>query len=265
MGNPSPNEPVVQALFRRFRHSAATSVAAMMLFVVLATMWLVAAATAQVWYHSAPSGYQFASISAFYRWIDLGVAGVVLMFGSLVHRLWRFKPRPALAVLALCIGAAGELLIVLLVTRHAIETAPYGVDSGEGAAAIATLGLAQVVLVGLLRLFLGRFAQVGPEQPRGSHGRFRWSGLLCIVGMVITCGAFAAWSLCDGTTLIVRTSLIAGEPRMTNVGAWWPGLFAAMVTLMVITAICTPGIFSRTKRDAGPIVPSSGLDRLLQP
>jgi len=228
----------------------------MMLFVVLAILWLVAAATAQVWDHSVPPGYVFASISSFHPWIGLGIAGTTLTVGSLVHRLWRVKPRLASVVLALCIGAAGELLLVLLVTHRSIVTARYGVDSGEGAGAIEILILAQVILVVVLRLFLGRSALLGPERRRGWGGRFRWSGLLGIVGTVITCGAFAAWSLYDGTTLIVSAGLIAGEPIMTNVGAWWPGLFAAMATLMVVTVACAPGLW-RAERGAEPVAPSA--------
>lgn len=243
----------------RIRYSAATSVAAMMLFVVLATTWLVAAATAQVWYHSVPPGYVFPSLPPFHLWTGVGIAGVALAVGFLVHRLCRVKPRLALVVLAFCIGAAGELLVVLLVTHQAITTARYGVDSGEGTGAIVALVLAQLVLVGFLRLFVGRFARPGPERRRGWRGRVRWSGLLGIVGMIVTCGAFAAWSLYDGTTLIVSTSLIAGEPTMTNVGAWWPGLFAAMVTLTVVALACAPGIIWRTESGAEPVVPATSV------
>ena len=58
----SQSEPVTgPPLFWRIRHAPATAMAAMALFLVLSCLWLVAAATAQVWYHSAPSNYVFAS------------------------------------------------------------------------------------------------------------------------------------------------------------------------------------------------------------
>lgn len=240
MGDP-PGPPsqsaISSSLLSRIWHSPATSGAAMTLFVVLSALWLVAAVTAQVWYHSAPPGYVFSSRSGFYVWVGVGIAGTVLALGSVVHRLWSVRQRPVSVILTICIAVAAELLLLLLVTRHAIATAPYGVDSGEGAAAIATLGLAQVVLVAMLMPLAGRSTRLVSLRGRSPHGRLQWFGLLGLVGMVITCGAFAAWSLHDGTTLIVSTSLIAGQPRMTNVGAWWPGLFAAMATLVVISLV----------------------------
>ncbi len=253
MGDP-PDPPSQSAinpsLLSWIRHSPATSGAAMALFVVLSALWLVAAVTAQVWYHSAPPGYVFSSRSGFYVWVGVGIAGTVLALGSVVQRLWSVRQRPVSVILTICIGAAAELLLVLLVTRHAIATAPYGVDSGEGAAAIAALGLAQVVLVAMLMPLIGRSTRLDSLRGRSPHGRFQWFGLLGLVGMVITCGAFAAWSLYDGTTLIVRTSLIAGQPRMTNAGAWWPGSFAAMATLTVISLVCARG--RQTESPAGP-------------
>ncbi len=149
----------------RIRHSAAPSAAAMLLFLVLSGLWLVAAGTAQIWYHSAPPGYVFASGDGFYVWFGIGISGALLTLVSLLQILPNGAPgadsvpshKRGMAiwvVLAGCIGAAGELLVVTIVTRHSIATAPFGADSGEGAAAIAALGLAQIVLVGLLTPFL---------------------------------------------------------------------------------------------------------------
>ena len=241
-------------MLRLMRHSEATSAAAMLLFLALSGMWLVAAGTARVWYHSAPAGYVFPSPDTFYVWFGVGVFGVVLTFGSLVRillakggatREWAPGHRRAVAafwvLLAVCVGAAGELLLVLLVTRHAIATAPFGVDSGERPAAIAALGLAQILLVGVLAPFLSRFFQLAPERDRGRD----WSGLLGPVGMAIACSAFAVWSLHDGTALIVNTSVIAGTSAMTNAGTWWPGLFAAMSALTVVAIVCSPVIVHR--------------------
>ncbi|MGO9150864.1 MAG: hypothetical protein ACLQQM_06300 [Acidimicrobiales bacterium] len=153
---PPSQSAISPSLLSRIRHSPATSGAAMALFVVLSALWLVAAVTAQVWYHSAPPGYVFSSRSGFYAWVGVGIAGTVLALGSVVHRLWSVRRGPVSVILTICIAVAAELLLVLVVTRHAIATAPYGVDSGEGAAAIATLGLAQVVLVAMLMALIGR-------------------------------------------------------------------------------------------------------------
>jgi len=237
------------------RHSGAISAAAMLLFLVLSAIWLVAAGTARVWYHSAPAGYVFPSPDEFYVWFGIGSFGVVLTFGSLVRIVLakggatgdgEYSHRRAVDavwfVLAVCIGAAGELLLVLLVTRHAIATAPFGVDSGERPAAIASLGLAQILLVGFLAPFLSRFLQLAPER---DSGRPDWSALLGTAGMAVACAAFAVWSLHDGTTLIVNTRVIAGTSAMTNAGAWWPGLFAAMSALTVVAIVCSPVIVRR--------------------
>jgi len=78
MGDP-PGPPsqsaIISSLLSRIWHSPATSGAAMTLFVVLSALWLVAAVTAQVWYHSAPPGYVFSSRSGFYVWVGVGIAG----------------------------------------------------------------------------------------------------------------------------------------------------------------------------------------------
>jgi len=61
--------------------------------------------------------------------------------------------------------------------------------------------------------------------------------MIGLSGMVLGCGAFAAWSLQDGpTAMVVNTRLIAGTAWMTNAGAWWPGLFAAMLALTLVVA-----------------------------
>ncbi len=233
----------------------------MLPFLVLSGLWLVAAGTAHVWYHSAPPGYVFASSDAFHVWFGIGISGAILTIVSVAQILCarggfyiegssRHQRRLALArlALALCIGAAGELLLVLLVTRHAISTAPFGADSGEAAVPIAELGLAQVLFVGVLAALVSRILRFAPAHDRGSH----WSGFLGPAGMALTCTAFALWSLQDGTRLIVNTTVIAGTPAMTNSGAWWPGLFAAMCALTIVAVVCAPGIGRRADGDGTP-------------
>jgi hypothetical protein len=146
--------------------------------------------------------------------------------------------------------------IVIIVTHLAIATAPLGVWSGEGAMAVAVLAVAQVVLVAFLAPFVGRFFRFVPQHDRGAPAGLQWSGPLGLVGMVVTCVAFAAWSLHDGNALIVNTALIAGRSEITNVGAWWPGLFAAMAALTVVAITCAPGISWRAKGGAEPVPPS---------
>jgi|GEM_PF-3238326 hypothetical protein len=263
----------------RIRHSPATSEVAMILVVALSALWLVAAATAQVWYHSvAPCIRQACPPSPSYTglhvWLVIGTFGAVLALGSLalvaramggrrqgvssnLHRvLWGI-------VLAGCAGVLVEFVLVHLVTDHAMATAPLGFNnSGEGAAAIAVLAVAQPVLVGFLVLAWSRLLPtVGPEHARARRRRWSWFGPLGLVGMVITCGAFAAWSLRDGTTLIVNTTIIAGRSGVANVGAWWPGLFAAMAALTVVALACAPGIVLRTEGGAEPVVPSMSDER----
>ena len=249
-----PAQSAPRALLWRIGHSPAIGAAAMMMFLVLAALWLAAALTAQVWYHSAPPGYVFSSLSTFYVWVAAGIAGAVLTLGSLAQRLWRLKQRPVSLVLTACLAVPAELGVVLLVTHHAIVTAPYGVDSGEGVVAIAILVVAQLLLLGAVAASLARFARLDDERALGSRGRLQWSGLLGTVGMVITCAAFAVWSLHDGTTLLVSTGLIAGEQTVSNVGAWWPGLFAAMAALTVMTVIRAPGA-RRARHGVEPLVP----------
>ena len=243
----------------RVRRSPATSAAAMVLFVVLVALWIGAAATARVWYHSAPSGYAFPSRSHFYVWIALGVVGALLVLSSLVHRMWPACQRWLLVVTTACCGAVADLVLVHLVTDHTMATAPLGYNnSGEGAVAIVALGVAQPVLVGALALVLGRLLpSVPPERVPRARQRLSWSDLGSLAGMVLACGAFAAWSLNNGTTLIVDTSLIAGRSAVTNVGAWWPGLFAAMATLAIVAVACTRDVISRGDGRSEPVPPQA--------
>jgi hypothetical protein len=71
--------------------------------------------------------------------------------------------------------------------------------------------------------------------------------------MTATCVALAVWSLKDGTVLVVDTSVIAGKSSVTNVGAWWPGLFAAMVALTVVAVAGAPGVIWKLTRARRPV------------
>ena len=71
--------------------------------------------------------------------------------------------------------------------------------------------------------------------------------------MALTCTAFGAWSLQDGTRLIVNTIVIAGTSAMTNAGAWWPGLFAAVAALTLVAITGAPGIVRRAHNDNEPV------------
>jgi hypothetical protein len=259
MGNRSdvPDSTLEPSVLWRVRQWPGTNEAAQFLFVVLAAMWLEAAATAQVWEHSAPAGYRFPSRSSFYVWIALGVVGVLLAFGSLVGRVWPPRRRRLVVVIA-CLGTAGEIVLAHLLTGHAVATAPLGFNnSGEAATAIVALAISQLALVGALSLVLGPVLATGSGRAHRLRDRPSWSRLSGPAGMVLACGAFAGWSLCDGTALIVNTSLIAGKSSITNVGAWWPGLFAAMVVLTVVALVCTPGIPPSADVAAGLGPPSS--------
>lgn len=61
MGDPadSPASAAEPSMMRRVRQSPGTSEATLLLFVIVAALWLEAAATAQVWYHSAPPATAF--------------------------------------------------------------------------------------------------------------------------------------------------------------------------------------------------------------
>jgi hypothetical protein len=264
----------------RIRHSPATSGAAMVLFLVVSALWLVAAGTAQVWNHSMPPCLRPAcpqppSHTSLHVWLLLGIAGAVLTLASLVPLV-----RPAVSerrdagnarrvrriVAAGFAGALAEVLVVLLVTHIAVVTAPLGFEnSGEAGVAIGILGVAQPALVGALALVWARLLRASPGKPRPSTRRIRpWRAMLGLGGMVLSCGAFAAWSLRAGTTsLLVNTRLIAGTAWITNVGAWWPGLFAALLALTLVAAACAPGMTS-TAGSKIPLVPSAG-DRTASP
>jgi hypothetical protein len=163
-------------------------------------------------------------------------------------------------------GALAEVIVVLLVTHVAIVTAPLGFEnSGEAGAAVGILGVAQPALAGALALVWGRLLRLDPGEPRpGTCQILPWMAMLGLGGMVLSCGAFAAWSLLDGTTaLLVNTKLIAGTAWMTNAGAWWPGLFAAMLALTLVAAACAPGMTPAAEGKV-PHVPSTG-DRNASP
>ena len=87
-----------------------------------------------------------------------------------------------------------------------------------------------------------------------------WAAIFSVGGMVLGCGAFAAWSLQDGMTpmAVVNARLIAGTPWITNVGAWWPGLFAAMVALTLVAAAGAPGMTCSAEGTVPLPPPASG-------
>jgi hypothetical protein len=240
-------------LVGRVLKSTATGAVATLLFVVISALWIVAAATARVWYHSAPPGYEFPRRSGLYVWVVLAAVGALLAFGSLLQCVWPVLRRQPLVVIVACVGAAAEIVLVHLVTGHAMATAPLGFDdSGEGAAAIVALGVSQPVLVGALALILGRLPTAGRRRVARDRQRSSWSYVGSLVGMVIACGALAAWSLYDRTAFVVDTSLIAGKSAVTNVGAWWPGLFAAVVALMVAGVVSVPAVVRKPALGPSP-------------
>jgi hypothetical protein len=275
MGDSSgpPHRPATgPALIRRIRHSPAPGAAAMILFLAVSALWLVAAATAQVGVESTPGCLrpvcpQPPSYTSFHVWLLLGTAGAVLTLASfavVARDAVRNRPwvgpghRVRRAVVAGFAGALAEVVVVLLVTHVAIVTAPLGFEnSGEAGVAIGILAAAQPVLAGALALMWGRLLPGGPGEPRpGTHRTGAWRAVAGLGGMVLSCGAFAAWSLRDGTTYLVHTRLIAGTATITNAGAWWPGLFAAMAALMLIAAACAPGL-APGSRGTVPRAPSA--------
>ena len=258
----------------RMRRSPAASAAAMVLFVVVSALWLVGAGTARPAVISHPGCLpgracpQPPSYASLHVWLLLGIAGAVLMLASFVlvarravgeRREVGTARKVRLAVVTVVAGAVVEVLVVYLVTHIAIVTAPLGFEySGETAAPILILGVAHLALVGALALVLGGLLRLSPGQPRPNAGRIRpWTAVLGLGGMVVGCGAFAAWSLRAGTIpLVVNTRLIGGPAWVTNAGAWWPGLFAAMVALLLAAAVCAPGMTSTTDGKV-PRVPSA--------
>jgi hypothetical protein len=269
----SPPQPDPAPLWR-IRHSPAPSAAAMVLFVVVSALWLVAAGTARPAVISQPGCLpgracpQPPSYVSLPVWLLLGLVGAVLTLASFVlvarravgeRREVGSARKVRLAVVTVVAGAVAEVLVVYLVTHVAIVTAPLGFEySGETAAPIGMLGVAQLALAGALALVWGRLLRLSPGQPRLNARRIRsWTAVLGLGGMVLGCGAFAAWSLRAGTIpLVVNTRLIGGPAWVTNVGAWWPGLFAAMVALLLAAAVCAPGMTSTTDGKV-PRVPST--------
>jgi hypothetical protein len=240
----------------RIRHSPAVSGAALVLFLVVSVLWLVAAGTAQVAVESTPGCIRLCppppSYTSLHVWFLVGIAGAVLTLASfaLMARS-AVRGRPGVgarqvrwAVLAGLAGVVAEVIIVLLVTHQAIVTAPLGFEnSGEQRVPIGILAAAQPVLAGVLAFVWGRLLRVSPGEPRpGTHRIHAWRGMAGLGGMVLTCAAFAAWSIRDGNALLVHTRLIAGSALIANSGAWWPGLFAAMVALTLVAAACAPGL-----------------------
>lgn len=262
----------------RIRHSPAVSGAALVLFLVVTVLWLVAAGTAQVGVESQPPCIQLRcppppSYTGLHVWFLVGIAGAVLTLASfaLVAR-GAVRGRPGVgarrvrwAVVAGLAGVLAEVIVVLLVTHQAIVTAPLGFEnSGEQRVPIGILAAAQPVLAGALALVWGRLLRVSPGEPRpGTHRSHVWRGIAGLGGMALTCAAFAAWAIRDGNVLLVHTRLIAGTALITNSGAWWPGLFAAMVALTLIAAACAPGL---TAPAAGPVPRApSASDRTAAP
>lgn len=261
----------------RIRHSQATGGAALVLFLAVSALWLVAAGTARGAVESQPCGWggcpQLPSYTSLHVWLLPGIAGAVLTAASfvlLVRRVAgerrtagtaRLVRRTAVAGFA---GVLAELLVVFLVTRVAMVTAPLGFEySGEAGAAIGILGVAQLALAVVLALVWAWLLRLSPAERRPGMHRIRpWAAIAGLGGMVLGCAAFAAWSLQAGTTpVVVNARLIAGAPWVTNVGAWWPGLFAAMVALTLLAAAGAPGMTSR----AEGMLPPSASDRVASP
>jgi hypothetical protein len=276
----SSHQPVAEpAPLWCIRHSPTASGAAMILFLVVSALWLVAASTAQVAVESQPGCLrppcpQPPSYASFQVWLLLGIAGTVLTLASFVlvarsavrERTKAGSARQVRwAVVAGFGGALAEVIVVLLVTHVAIVTAPLGFEnSGEAGAAIGILAAAQPVLAGALALVWGRLLRLSPGEPRrGMHRTRAWRAIFGLGGMVLNCAAFAAWSLRDGTALLVHTRLIAGTATITNAGAWWPGLLAAMVALTLVAAACAPGLTATAQGDV-PRAPSTS-DRTAAP
>jgi hypothetical protein len=173
----SPPQPATDARpLWRIRHSPAAGGAAMVLFLVVSALWLVAAGTAQartiVQPCARPACPPPASYTSLHVWLLLGIAGAVLTLASvvLVARravgerrtvgTARLVRRAAAAGFA---GALAEVIVVLLVTHVAVVTAPLGFEnSGEAGAAIGILGVAQPALAGALALVWGRLLRVRP-------------------------------------------------------------------------------------------------------
>jgi len=208
------------------RHSPATGGAALVLFLAVSALWLVAAGTAHAAIESQPCGWggcpQPPSYTSLHVWLLLGIAGAVLTVVSFVLLVRR---------------VVGE--------RRKAGTAPPPPWHwcGEG--------------------FCGSARQSAVPVGAGfGHGQ-RWSASVAWC-LAVERSAPGAWSLEPGTIpLVVNAKLIAGAPWVTNVGAWWPGLFAAMVALTLLAAAGAPGMTSRAE-DMAPFPPSAS-DRAASP
>jgi hypothetical protein len=186
----------------------------MVLFLVVTVLWLVAAGTAQTVVVIGPPCVraqcpQFPTYASFRVWLLLGIAGAVLTLASFVFvARGAVRGRPGVgarqvrrAVVAGLAGVLAEMIVVLLVTHVAIVNAPLGFEnSGEEGLAIAVLAAVQPVLAGALAVAWWRILRVGPGEPRPGARRARaWRAIACLGGMVLTCAAFAAWSIRRGT------------------------------------------------------------------
>jgi len=272
----SPGPPATDATrLWRIWNSATGTAAAIVLFLVVSALWLATASTARAPVISQPPCVRqpcaaLPSSGSLHVWLWLGIAGAVLIVAALVLLAWgevgeRREARAARLVRGAAAGLAGvlaEMIVVLLITHIAIVADPLGFEySGEVAVAIAALGAAQLPLAGALalawaRLPFGSASESGPPAHPWRPGNV----ILGLGGMVLSCTAFAAWSLRDGVVgVVVNARLIAGTARITNVGAWWPGLFAAMVVLTLVAAACAPGVTSRAVRKV-PRAPSASED-----
>ena len=269
---PSPSQPPTRpSLPWRVRHSPMTSGVAMLLFLVPAALWLLAAASAQVGVHSGPPGMGYPSLTPFHIWCVIGIVGAVLALGALLQVGWtlaeqRDWTQPSVrhrllgVVVVACAGVTVEFLLLRFVTAHELAIAPY-FDSGEGTLAIAVLAIGQPVLVAALALLCNRLL---PERrPERHHSTLRpsaWIGMLGIIGMALTCGAMLFSGDRNGTLLVIHPSFLGAVKGSRNFGAWWPGLFVAMAALTVVALACAPGIIWRADRGAEPVVPPTGVD-----
>jgi hypothetical protein len=272
--NPPGGPPGTGATrLRRIWHSPTGTAAAMVLFLVVSALWLVAAGTARTPDFSQPPCLrpcmpQFPSAGNVRVWIWLGITGAVLIVASLVLLARggvglrrevgtaRLVSRAAAAGLA---GILAEVVVILVVTHVAIVMAPLGAEnSGEIGAAIAVLGVLQLPLAVGLAVAWRRLRIVGAGESEPATHRFSpVRAILGLGGMVLSCAAFAVWSLRNGPPgVVINAQLIAGTPHLVNVGAWWPGLFAAMVALILLAAASAPGVTSRAVRRV-PRAPSA--------
>ena len=187
---PSPSQPPTRpSVPWRVRHSPMTSGVAMLLFLVPAALWLLAASSAQVGVHSGPPGMGYPSLTPFHIWCVIGIVGAVLALGALLQVGWtlaeqRDWTQPGVrhrllgVVVVASAGVTVEFLLLHFVTAHELAIAPY-FQSGEGAVAIAVLAIGQPVLVAALALLCNRLLPV--RRPERHHSTLRpsaWIGML---------------------------------------------------------------------------------------